>query len=202
MDNLDDKLINVIVKYTVQGQDTAQTSSKKTKDTFMRDMDEMLSAFQKLRSEGIRTWEDLAKNMDKLDLSKVSDEFKQPFLEAAQTLANYESLYEQANPGKSGGPLDPQAPRKYGQELQTVEQGLQRLKSTGAAKGSRMHLPTPQMPNRSFAFSATPQKPPRRLLHPVARRSNKKAPAARATGALCSPLPADYQPPASVISTV
>lgn len=135
MDNLDDKLINVIVKYTVQGQDTAQTSSKKTKDTFMRDMDEMLSAFQKLRSEGIRTWEDLAKNMDKLDLSKVSDEFKQPFLEAAQTLANYESLYEQANPGKSGGPLDPQAPRKYGQELQTVEQGLQRLKSTARDLG-------------------------------------------------------------------
>ncbi len=135
MDNLDDKLINVIVKYVVQGDDKAQTSSKKTKENFMRDMNEMLTAFQKLRTEGIRTWDDLAKNLDKLDLSKVSEEFKQPFLEAASTIANYEALYQQANPGKSGGPLDPQTPRKFGAEIQTVEQGLQKLKSTARDMG-------------------------------------------------------------------
>jgi len=135
MDNLDDKLINVIIKYAVQGDDAAVSSSKKTKDNFAKDMNEMLSAFQKLRAEGIRTWEDLAKNLDKLDLSKVSDEFKQPFTEVAGVFANYEALFEQANPGKPGGPLDPQAPRKYAEEIQTVEQGLQRMKSTARDLG-------------------------------------------------------------------
>lgn len=135
MDNLDDKLINVIVKYVVQGDDAASSSSKKTKDNFMRDMGEMLSAFQKLRSEGVRTAEDLQKSLGKLDLSKVSEEFRQPFMEAMTAFATFEAMYESSNPGKPGGPLDPQTPRKYGEEVRNVEQELQRMKSTARDLG-------------------------------------------------------------------
>lgn len=134
----EDKLINVVVKYSQLNSDEVASTSAKSKFAVLSDVQGMKEAFSKLSTEQIKGWEAVGTS-SKTTLDKMKADFNKLTEDQLKNFAKLKPamgvISEGKSPGAPGGPLDPEIPKRFNQALVQTNEEFQGLRQTAQQVG-------------------------------------------------------------------